>query len=213
MLLFLIMKTKTSINEKIKEIEIFGRQNSYPILLGDSVDILTKLINEHRPKKILELGTCIGYSGSIILLNAREDSVLTTIEINENSASIALQNFIDLGLKDRVVLKVGDAKDVIQNLNEKYDFIFLDGPKGQYKNYFPILKDLLNIEGILFADNIYFKGFVLKDASEFIPRGVRTIVKNLRIFIDLLKNDPSLETTFLEVGDGISISKKLKEKD
>ena len=206
------MKNEISKMNKIKEIEKFGRENLYPIILSDSAEVLIKLIRENKPKKILEIGTCIGYSGSLILTNGLDDSILTTIELNENSANIAMNNFKDLGLDTRVDLRIGDAKYILQELDEKYDFIFLDGPKGQYKNYFPYLKNLLKQNGILFADNIYFKGLVLKSEDEFISRGIRTIVKNLRVFIQQIKDDLDFQTDFLEIGDGISISRKIKEK-
>ena len=198
-------------DEKIKEIEVFGRSNNYPILLGDSCYELLSLIQNEQPKNILEIGTCIGYSGTL-MLKTLQQAKLTTIEINEQSASIAKANFDELGLSNRVQILIGDAKDLIKQLNEKYDFIFLDGPKAQYKTYLPFLIDLLNIGGIIFADNVYFKGFVMQDESAFIPAGIRSIVKNLRLYLKLVKQDARLQVNVKDIGDGICIAKKVKER-
>ena len=91
---------------------------------------------------------------------------------------------------------------------KKYDFIFLDGPKGQYIRYFPILKELLNVNGYLVADNVYFHGMVKMEGK--IPHKHRSIVNNLRKFIDAISTDKDFETKIFEIGDGISVSKKIK---
>lgn len=197
----------------LKTIEKFGRENGYPIILESSANVLIDCIKNHNPENILEIGSCIGYSASLMINALSEKARLTTIEVDENSASIARRNFQEMGFADRIKLIVGDAKNVILELNEKYDFIFLDGPKGQYKNYLPTLKKLLANGGILFADNIYFKGYVLKPAEEVIPRGIRAMVNNLREYIRMLSLDDELETDFLDIGDGVSISRKIKENE
>ncbi len=194
----------------IKDIEKFGRENDYPIILDESKDFILNEIKNTNVSNILEIGTCIGYSGSLLLLNCKQAN-LTTIEKNEDVASIAKENFTKLNLDKRVNLIVEDAKVAIEKLQEKYDLIFLDGPKAQYKNYLPILIKLLNVGGVLIADNVLFKGFVNKDENEFLPRGIRSIVRGLRIFLQEVTTDERLTTKVYDVGDGISVSKKIKE--
>lgn len=194
----------------IKDIEKFGRENDYPIILDESKDFILNEIKNANVSNILEIGTCIGYSGSLLLLNCKQAN-LTTIEKNEDVASIAKENFTKLNLDKRVNLIVEDAKVAIEKLQEKYDLIFLDGPKAQYKNYLPILIKLLKVGGVLIADNVLFKGFVKKDENEFLPRCIRSIVRGLRIFLQNITADERLSTKVYDVGDGISISKKIKE--
>lgn len=191
--------------EEIKEIEAFGRINGYPIIREKGAQVLVKLVSENKPKKILEIGTAIGYSGSLMLLNS--DATLVTLELNEESAKIARENFEKLGLSNRVKVVVGDAKESIQKLNEKFDFIFLDGPKGQYINYLPILLQLLNVGGLLVADNVHYHGLVLKEGVP--EKKHRTIVNNLRKYLQSVTSDDTLETEVLPFADGISISRKV----
>lgn len=190
-----------------KQLIEFAKTNYIPIILDDSKEFMINLCKENSFKNILEIGTAIGYSGSILLENCK-DAHLTTIELNKNSFNIAKQTFEKENLKERVTQIFGDAKEVIKTLeNESYDFIFLDGPKGQYFRYLPTLIKLLKKDGILFSDNIYFKGMVKKEG--FIEKKHRTIVNNLRKYISLLKESNELITTFYDIGDGISVSKKL----
>ena len=112
---------------------------------------------------------------------------------------------------DRANVICGDAFDVIRNLcdaNKKYDLIFLDGPKGQYIKYLPYLKSLLNVGGVLIADNIFFHGLVEKEGM--VAHKHRTIVYNLREFIDTITHDENLSTEIFHIGDGLSLSIKVK---
>lgn len=191
--------------EEIKEIEAFGRINGYPIIREKGAQVLVKLVSENQPKKILEIGTAIGYSGSLMLLNSQ--ATLVTLELNKESAKIAQENFEKLGLSNRVKVIVGDAKESIQKLDEKFDFIFLDGPKGQYINYLPTLLQLLNVGGLLVADNVHYHGLVLKEGVP--EKKHRTIVNNLRKYLQSVTSDDTLETEVLPFADGIAISRKV----
>ncbi len=188
----------------INEIEAFGRINGYPIIREKGAQVLVDLVKQNKPKKILEIGTAIGYSGSLMLTNC--EGSLVTLELNAQSAEIARQNFAQLGLSDRVEVIVGDAKESLQKLTEKFDFIFLDGPKGQYINYLPVLKDLLNVGGLLVADNVHYHGLVLKEGVP--EKKNRTIVNNLRKYLQSVTSDVTLKTEILPFADGIAISRK-----
>ena len=188
----------------INEIEAFGRINGYPIIREKGAQVLVDLVKQNKPKRILEIGTAIGYSGSLMLTNC--EGSLVTLELNAQSAEIARQNFAQLGLSDRVEVIVGDAKESLQTLTEKFDFIFLDGPKGQYINYLPVLKDLLNVGGLLVADNVHYHGLVLKEGVP--EKKNRTIVNNLRKYLQSVTSDVTLKTEILPFADGIAISRK-----
>ena len=136
-----------------------------------------------------------------------KNSHLTTIEINEKSYNMAIKTFEALNLTDRVTQILGNAKDIIQNIKDKFDFIFLDGPKGQYLSYYENLLKLLKKGGYIIADNVYFHGLV--KGEEFVKHKLRTIVVNLRKFLKVIENDKRVQTKVLDIGDGIAIIKKL----
>lgn len=191
-----------------KEFKGFFDKEYAPVVRDESADFLYHFCVENKPKNVLEIGTFIGYSGCLIL-SANNDTKLTTVEINEDNYKNAISNFNEYGFKDRVNVFLGDAKEVIEKLldeNKKYDLIFLDGPKGQYMRYLPTLKKLLLSNGYLIADNVYFHGLVLKNGH--IEHKHRTIVNNLRTFLNMIKEDKDFSSEVLNIGDGISISKK-----
>ena len=190
---------------KKEEILSFARKNWVPVLRDRSADFLCEVVKKEKPKKILEIGTCLGYSGILMLENSQE-SFLVTVEKDVEKSQEALQNFSQAGLLDRVEVINQDAMEVIQNLvknEQKFDLIFLDGPKGQYVKYLPNLKKLLNRGGILFADDIYYHGLVKQGYPK---HKHRTIVYRLREFIDLITNDKEFETFLFDIDDGISLS-------
>ena len=189
----------------LEELEKYARQNYIPVLLDDTKDLLLKTIKEFNPKTILEIGTAVGYSGTLMLSSC--DAVLTTIELEEKNIELAKTTFTSNNVYDRVTQLKGDAKEIIPTLNTKFDFIFLDGPKGQYINYLPYLKNLLNDGGIIFADNVLYRGMV--ESTEFIPHKKRTIVVNLRRYLNEVTTSNDLETTLHHIGDGVAISKKI----
>ena len=194
--------------ERKEDFKGFNKDEYVPILRDESISFLFRLVQKLEPKNILEIGTYIGYSASI-MLTASLNSKLETVEIKEENASWARENLKEFG--DRAVVFCDDAKNLIEKLcqdKKKYDFIFLDGPKGQYIRYFPILKELLNVNGYLVADNVYFHGMVKMEGK--IPHKHRSIVNNLRKFIDAISTDKDFETKIFEIGDGVSVSKKIK---
>ncbi|MDD2227524.1 MAG: O-methyltransferase [Clostridia bacterium] len=191
----------------LSSIEKFAVENKVPILLPESRTVLKEIIKSRKPQNILEIGTAIGYSGCLMLLNSHE-SKLTTIEKDSNMIEVAKSNFQHVDLMDRVFLLHGDATEIIKNLPKKYDFIFLDGPKSQYVHQLPFLLDILNEKGLILADNVCFRGLVFSKSDLPKKNKYKTIVKNLRKFIDDVKNNPSLKYEILEIGDGLMIIQK-----
>lgn len=192
----------------LEELEKYARVKLIPIVRPETRKLLMDTCMEVKPKRILEIGTAIGYSGALMLSVC--EAQLVTLEKKEELYKLALQTFEKEELSSRVKALCGDAKDILPQLassGERFDLVFLDGPKAQYVRYFPYLKELLNEGGVLFADDIYFYGLVKHDAME-IKRKKRSIVRNLQAFIETLKNDSDFETRFLEIEDGVAISRK-----
>ena len=190
-----------------KDIREFARKNYVPIVRPKTLEILIEEIKKNNPKTILEIGTAIGYSGIRMLENSVAN--LVTIEKDETMRDIALKNFKKEGLSDRVNLVFADAIDYLKTEKGSFDFIFLDGPKGQYIHYLPYLKGILNDGGTMFCDNVLFMGLVNSNVEP--PKKHRTIVNNLREFIKTLCEDENYETNLIDIEDGILIAKKSKK--
>ena len=191
-------------NETLRILENFARQNHIPVLLDDSAMFLSEFTRKNQYKNILEIGTAIGYSGSIMLLECKNAN-LTTIELNEQSFDMATNTFKLLGLSDRVTQLLGDAYEhilILHKQKQKYDLIFLDGPKGQYLRYYPYLLDMLADGGCLLADNVLLKGMVRKEG--IIPHKKRAMVTKLKQFVREIETRQDLNTTIHEIGDGIA---------
>ncbi len=190
----------------LSEIEQFARERYIPVMLDDTKELLYNTVKQRQPKRILEIGAAIGYSG-IIMLSAC-NATLNTVEMDENNANMARENFALFGVADRVNLFVGDARQIIGYLSGSYDFIFLDAPKGQYKAFLPLLTDLLEVNGTHVRDNALYKGLV-----EHVPDNPRhkhiTVARNMRAFLDEITTSDRYSTTLHRVGDGVTVSTKL----
>ena len=190
--------------ETLIKLEKFARENKIPVLLDDSANFLADFVNQKQFKNILEIGTAVGYSGSIMLLSSNKAN-LTTIEKNEESFKKATETFNKLNLSSRVNQILGDGFEEIQKLqqqNKKYDLIFLDGPKGQYIFYYPILLTMLEKGGCLLVDNVLFRGLVR--SSEDVGHKKRAMITKLRKFLSEIETRPDLNTIIHEIGDGIA---------
>ena len=184
-----------------------AKENFVPIVREETLQILKKTVSEAERKNILEIGTATGYSGLNMLscTNAR----LTTLEKNEERFASAKENFKKAGVEDRVECILGDAQSSLEKLAQqgrKFDFVFLDGPKGQYMRYFPLIKQLLIGGGVLFADNVGVLGMV--GHLETVTHKNRTMVRNMQTFLDTIRADEEFETQIYNIDDGFLIAKK-----
>lgn len=195
------------VNDNLEQLSKHAAENSVPILRHNTACLLSSIASMCKPKEILEIGTAIGYSGLLMLLSC--NAKLSTIELDENNANIARKTFASAGVSDRVTLYLGDAFDVISKSTGKYDMIFLDGPKSQYIIYLPYLLQLLNNGGVLVCDNVLFRGLVSELPPKSHPK--YTICVKLREFLEKISSNDNLQTTLLDIDDGVSISIYNKE--
>jgi len=190
----------------MNEIEMrkFAHDNFVPIVRPKNSKLLIDSIKEKNPTSILEIGTAIGYSGILMLENSNAN--LVTLEKDQNMKNFAIQNFTKENLINRVELIFGDCFNYLKQKPKKFDFIFLDGPKGQYLKYYPYLLEMLNENGRIFVDNVLFQGFV--QSNEEPPKKFRTIVNNLRGFIQTVKNDTNVSSKLIDIEDGVLLIDK-----
>ena len=194
--------------ELLDEIEKYGRDNKIPILLDDSLEFISNILKEIRPNRVLEIGTAIGFSSICFSKYLAEGGVIDTIERDENRIEEAKQNFKKVEVENKINLYEGDAVDILPNLNEKYDVVFIDAAKGKYPFFLKEALRMIKDNGIIIADNILYKGYVMSDYNK---HKQRTAVRNLREYIKETTEDPNMITEILDVGDGLAIS-RLRDK-
>ena len=192
-------------DDYITSLEEYALEHNVPIVHPEVAQMLKVLVRMNKPKRILEVGTAIGYSASI-MASVMDTGEIITIEKNKDIIDLAKKNIKEMGLEERITIIEGDAEDVLSNLEGKFDFIFLDASKGHYKEFFSKFIDKLNEGGIVVSDNILFKGMVATD--ELVIRRKKTIVKRMRDYLEYISNEPSLETSVIPIGDGLAISYK-----
>ena len=193
--------------EYLDELEKFALETSVPIVRKDMQAFLKYMMRTHRPLKILEVGTAIGFSALLMSEYAPKDCKITTIENYEPRISIARSNFEKNNKSDVITLLEGDATEILPTLTEEYDFIFMDAAKGQYINFLPEIMRLLRVGGILVSDNVLQDGDII-ESKYAITRRNRTIHTRMRDYLYELKHNSALTTVILAVGDGITVSVK-----
>ena len=190
--------------EKIKEKAL---ENHIPIIMDDTLEVIAKILIEKKPKRILEIGTAVGYSAMCFSKYLAEDGLIDTIERDEKRIEEAKQNFKKVEVENKINLYEGDAVEILPTLNEKYDVVFIDAAKGKYPFFLKESLRMLKPNGVILADNILYKGYVMSDYNK---HKQRTAVRNLREYIKEVTEDPNLETEILEVGDGLAVSRRKK---
>ena len=192
----------------LDEIEKFALETQVPIIRKSMQGLLKFLLAYVKPKKILEVGTAIGFSALLMSEYAPEDCHITTIEKYEKRIPVARENFKRAGKEKDITLIEGDAMEVLKTLEGTYDIIFMDAAKGQYINFLPDIMRLLPQGGLLISDNVLQDGDIIE--SRFaVTRRNRTIHARMREYLYELKHNPQLETVILPVGDGVTLSTKL----
>ena len=188
----------------LKEIKQKALQDNIPIIMDDTLEVIGKILEEKKPNSILEIGTAVGYSAICFSKYLAENGIIDTIERDEERINEAKQNIKNMNLENVIHIFEGDAVEILPIFNKKYDIVFIDAAKGKYPFFLNEALRLLNNNGIIFADNILYKGYVMSDYNK---HKQRTAVRNLREYIKEVTQNPNLETEILEVGDGLAISK------
>ena len=180
-----------------------------PIIRKEMQSFLKLLLAMQKPKRILEVGTAVGFSAILMAEYNPFPCEITTIENYEKRIPIARENFMRAGKQNQITLIEGDATEVLKTLEEPYDMIFMDAAKGQYINFMPDILRLLKKDGVLVSDNVLQDGDIIE--SHFVvTRRNRTIHKRMREYLYELTHRDDLVTAVLPIGDGITLSTKCK---
>lgn len=190
----------------IEEMEEFALEKKIPILDWKAAELLEQLVLIHRPKRVLEIGTAIAYSSIRIARHLRKKAILDTIEKSKDNITLANEFIKRAELSATVNLLEGDALKIMPLLEKKYDLIFLDADKEDYKKLFYYSLMLLNSGGVLFIDNLLWHGY---PAAKTVPASYIRSTKLIREFNKLFVNQSSLKATIIPVGDGIGLGVKV----
>lgn len=189
------------VSKVMKELEFEAETYNIPIIRESERQLLFKTVYENKPKRILEIGTAIGFS-ALLMATANDDAIIDTVEKDTKRFERAKKAIEDANMTERINCISGDADKVISELSGNYDFVYLDGPKGQYLNHLKKIEKILSEKAVIVADNVLFKGLV--KSGEYPPHRYRTIVVRLREYLEYVNREYS--TAIYEEGDGMAIS-------
>ena len=194
------------LSQELENIKSYALAHKVPIMVDEGLDFLLMLVKVLKPKRILEIGTAIGYSAIRMALVSQ--ATIDTIERDQESYEIAKKNIILLNMQDRINLHLADALLFDESvLTEKYDLLFIDAAKAQYIKFFEKYTPLLNENGVVLTDNLLFHGLVTTD-EEIASKNLRSLVRKIDEYNHWLKENELFDTTFFAIGDGIAVSVK-----
>ncbi len=193
-------------SEQVLKMEQYAKEHNVPIMDLTGMETLLSYVRLKKPKRILEVGTAIGYS-AIRMALACENAEIISIERDEERYNIAKDNVRSFHLESRITLLFGDANELQSQVENyaPYDFIFIDAAKGQYQNFFDHYSSMLSPDGIIVTDNVLFRGYVA-DESGLESRRLRSLVKKIRSFNEYMMQHPDYQSSILPVGDGMMVS-------
>ena len=175
-----------------------------PIIMDDTLEVVDKILKEIKPARILEIGTAVGYSAMCFSEYLGPDGKIDTIERDSERVAEARINIEKVGVANLINIYEGDAVEILPTLNEKYDMVFIDAAKGIYPFCLQQALRMIKPNGVILADNILYKGYVMSDYNK---HKQRTAVRNLREYVKEVTENPNIETEILEVGDGLAVSR------
>lgn len=190
--------------EELNKIKEKALEDHIPIIMDDTLEVIEDYLKEKNVDRILEIGTAVGYSAICFTKVLSEEGIIDTIERDEERVKQAKINIEKAEVEDKINIYEGDAVEILPTLNEKYDVVFIDAAKGKYPFFLKEALRMIKENGVIFADNILYKGYVMSDYNK---HKQRTAVRNLREYIKEVSENPNLDTEILEVGDGLAISK------
>ena len=189
----------------LEELEQAALETGVPVIRREMQSFIKMLLAMKKPKRILEVGTAIGFSTLLMCEYGPSDLKITTIENYEKRIPIAKENFKKAGREEQITLLEGDAGEILKTLSETYDFIFMDAAKGQYINWLPDILRLMEKGSVLVSDNVLQEGDII-ESRYLVERRNRTIYKRMREYLYELTHNPILVTSVLPVGDGAAVS-------
>ncbi|QPC46988.1 O-methyltransferase [Mangrovibacillus cuniculi] len=193
-----------------QDMEQYATEHHVPIMDIVGMETLLQLLRVQKPKKILEVGAAIGYSG-LRMADTLPNVTIITIERDEERATVAKQYIQTSNLAEQISLIQGDALEVVEEvkMHGPYDAIFIDAAKGQYQRFFDLYAPMLSEQGVIYTDNVLFKGLVAtpeEEVEQIEPKRIRQLVKKIKSYNHWLMNHEEYYTMIVPVGDGLAIT-------
>lgn len=198
------------VTDALKELEEFARRENIPIIPHETVAFFRLFLQTMQPKSILEIGTAIGFS-ALLMAEQVPDARITTIDRNEEMIGFAKENFARLDQRNQITLLEGDAEDLLEHIEQRFDLIFMDSAKSKYIVFLPEVLKRLEVGGVVILDDIFQGGDVARDIME-VRRGQRTIYRGLQRLFDATLDHPGLTASLIPLGDGILMIRKNQEE-
>ena len=197
------------VTDALKELEEFARRENIPIIPHETVAFFRLFLQTMQPKSILEIGTAIGFS-ALLMAEQVPDARITTIDRNEEMIAFAKENFARFDQRKQITLLEGDAVDLLEHIEQRFDLIFMDSAKSKYIVFLPEVLKRLEVGGVVILDDIFQGGDVARDIME-VRRGQRTIYRGLQRLFDATLDHPGLTASLIPLGDGILMIRKNQE--
>ena len=197
------------VTDALKELEGFARRENIPIIPHETVAFFRLFLQTMQPKSILEIGTAIGFS-ALLMAEQVPDAKIMTIDRNEEMIGFAKENFARFDQRKQITLLEGDAVDLLEHIEQRFDLIFMDSAKSKYIVFLPEVLKRLEVGGVVILDDIFQGGDVARDIME-VRRGQRTIYRGLQRLFDATLDHPGLTASLIPLGDGILMIRKNQE--
>ena len=198
------------VTDALKEIEEFARRENIPIIPHETVAFFRLFLQTMQPKSILEIGTAIGFS-ALLMAEQVPDAKIMTIDRNEEMIGFAKENFARFDQRKQITLLEGDAVDLLEHIEQRFDLIFMDSAKSKYIVFLPEVLKRLEVGGVVILDDIFQGGDVARDIMD-VRRGQRTIYRGLQRLFDATLDHPGLTASLIPLGDGILMIRKNLEE-
>ena len=198
------------VTDALKELEEFARRENIPIIPHETVAFFRLFLQTMQPKSILEIGTAIGFS-ALLMAEQVPDARITTIDRNEEMIGFAKENFARFDQRNQITLLEGDAVDLLEHIEQRFDLIFMDSAKSKYIVFLPEVLKRLEVGGVVILDDIFQGGDVARDIMD-VRRGQRTIYRGLQRLFDATLDHPGLTASLIPLGDGILMIRKNLEE-
>lgn len=203
-------RAQAKFENPLGQIEAYANERGIPIIPHETAKFLDFFCANIQPKDILEIGTAIGFSASLMASHLEQDGHLTTIDRYPKMFERAKENFKLMGLNERITLLEGDAADILPSLDSQYDLIFMDSAKAKYIEFYPHCMRLLKMGGVLIIDDIFQGGTILEDEQDR-PKRVRKIHRKLNELLDTVLQDTRHRSCLVPLGDGLLMVRKESE--
>jgi len=198
------------VTDALKELEEFARRENIPIIPHETVAFFRLFLQTMQPKSILEIGTAIGFS-ALLMAEQVPDAKIMTIDRNEEMIGFAKENFARFDQRKQITLLEGDAVDLLEHIEQRFDLIFMDSAKSKYIVFLPEVLKRLGVGGVVILDDIFQGGDVARDIMD-VRRGQRTIYRGLQRLFDATLDHPGLTASLIPLGDGILMIRKNQEE-